>query len=257
MIEKKKILCKLCLLKKEASEFPLSYLSTSGRRCQSCMSIVRRYERLKEGEAMPIRNLEHEQWRDIPGLEGKYAASDLGRIKSYELAFKKVLKGVEHLCTRKERIMSGYKHVSGYRMTEFFKNSSRETRLTHRLIAFTWCENPHNKPHVNHINGIKHDNRASNLEWVTNHENILHASRMGFLRGRMSEEQKAEVTKRIVALKERKVGRISRDGEILEVFHSCAEADRHFNLATGAVSQMCRGNYKSKNKNLVFSYLPQ
>lgn len=45
-------------------------------------------------------------------------------------------------------------------------------RLMHRVVATCWVENPTNAKHVHHINGIRNDNRADNLQWINPKEHI-------------------------------------------------------------------------------------
>ncbi len=64
---------------------------------------------------------------------------------------------------------------NGYYTTSF----SGKSYAIHRLIAEKYIPNPENKRTVNHINGIKTDNRVSNLEWNTYQENNQHAHATG------------------------------------------------------------------------------
>lgn len=49
----------------------------------------------------------------------------------------------------------------------------------HRIVALAHIPNPDNKPLINHINGVRDDNRSVNLEWATNADNIKHSWNIG------------------------------------------------------------------------------
>lgn len=104
-----------------------------------------------------------ERWKIIEEFP-KYLISNKGNIKVLE--------------TLENRVS----HInSGYELIVFVVEEKRYSRLVHRLVAKAFIPNEYDKPCVNHINGIKTDNRVENLEWATYKENIDHAIKIGLI----------------------------------------------------------------------------
>jgi hypothetical protein len=105
-----------------------------------------------------------EIWKDIEGFEGIYQASSFGNIKSLKRGGKLY-----------DRILKPAINHSGYYIVVLCKNGIMYAKILHRIIAKTFIPNPLNKPTVNHINGIKTDNRIENFEWATRKEQSIHS----------------------------------------------------------------------------------
>ena len=110
-----------------------------------------------------------EKWKEIPGYDGDYQVSNLGRIRS----FKKWNDG------RKSRILKPSTNSYGYHFVMLSKNGKQTPKTIHRLIAKAFIPNPKNKRTINHKNGDKADNKIENLEWATYSENHKHAFKNG------------------------------------------------------------------------------
>lgn len=107
-----------------------------------------------------MENYLDEIWRDLkPKYGGKYEVSNYGRLRFKETAL-----------IRKETL-----DRKGYVSQIIFINGKATPVRMHRAVAYAFIPNPLNKPHINHINGIRNDNRVENLEWCTPKENSVHA----------------------------------------------------------------------------------
>jgi hypothetical protein len=118
-----------------------------------------------------------EIWKDIEGYEGYYQISNLGRVKSLS----RIINSVKTTYNSKEIILRNGIASNGYEFAILCVNYKKVKISIHRFVAIYFIENPKNKPCVNHINGIKTDNKVENLEWVTYSENSYHAVRTGLL----------------------------------------------------------------------------
>ena len=133
--------------------------------------MVLKSKSMTEYTAHKGRTMDNEIWKPIVGYEEYYEVSNLGRVKR--------VKGGDG--TRLEKILKGARYATGYIMVGLCANSKQKNCSIHRLVAMAFLPNPENKPCVNHINGVKTDNRVENLEWSTYQENNQHAWRTGLI----------------------------------------------------------------------------
>ena len=103
-----------------------------------------------------------EEWKAIPGFDGKYLVSNMGRVLNVNNGLKKPY------VTKK-----GYLKVGLSNGRDHY-----EKRRVHRLVAEAFLPNPDGLPEVNHKDLNKTNNVVTNLEWVTGEENRRHYMEM-------------------------------------------------------------------------------
>jgi hypothetical protein len=132
----------------------------------------------------------------------------------------------------------GYKQIN----LTVAKNKLK-TFLVHRLVAITYIDNPENKAEVNHINGIKTDNRIENLEWVTHSENQKHAYATGLQVSTDKQKAAISIIGAITAIKykSRAVINISTGNK----YYSTHEASRQTGISQTTISKHARGIVKN------------
>lgn len=202
-----------------------------------------------------------EIWKDIPGYNGRYQVSDIGRIKSIR--------------NGNERILSGsLVKRTGYISFSLCKDGEIKKFSAHRIVAEAFIPNVDNKPEVDHINTIRHDNRAENLRWVTRKENInnpisLERLRIAFtgknsphygkkrskeIKRKISESLKSSplIHGRIGVLckNSRPVYQYDLKGNFIAVYAGQAEAARMTGIKQSDISLVCNGK-----SNIAGGYL--
>ena len=112
-----------------------------------------------------------EIWLPVPGYEGLYDVSNFGRVRSYHnFGFK-----------RREipKMITPSKERYGYLQLTLCNNAVHKQIKVHQIVAMAFLPPNPGGMQIDHINGIKTDNRAENLEWVTPKENTLRSVEMG------------------------------------------------------------------------------
>lgn len=191
-----------------------------------------------------------EEWRDIPGYEGYYQVSNIGRIKSLDRWIKRS-DGKMHF--ERSRIMALSKSSNGYLQVNLRKNGTFKRFNVHRLVALAFIPNPYNLPQVNHKDENKQNNCVENLEWCTVKYNMEYSDviKKGVEAAKIKQTWKK--AQRLGAEITRKPVEVYKDGELIGIFESQSEAARQLNLTLQGISQVLRGVY-NKHKGYTFKY---
>lgn len=128
--------------------------------------------------------------RPIPGFEGLYSVSEDGRVFSEA----RVVQRKSRPMTVQARQLRTAKHTAGYLTVNLHRGEKQIAFLVHRAVALAWLPSPSDDGlfaglEVNHKDGCKTNNHASNLEWCTPSANKIHARRNGLVT--TSEAQRA------------------------------------------------------------------
>jgi hypothetical protein len=174
-----------------------------------------------------IENLPNETFKDIPGYEGYYQISNLGRIKSVNrIVYTEKRNGLTR--TVKERILKQKIDKKKYATVHLLKNSKDKFIKIHRLVMLAF--KGESKLEVNHIDGNKQNNRLDNLEYCTRSENIKHA---------YDNELKNNNSQKV------KVKQFDKQGNFIKEYNSIAEAVKLLKVHQSGISNCLSGVYKS------------
>ena len=174
-----------------------------------------------------------EIWKDIPEFEGKYQASNLGRIKSLE-RYVETYNGKNH-CKKhiKEKILSSCKRKNGYLAVGLSKNGKTKTFLIHILVMRTF--NGYSNLEIDHRDCNKQNNCLSNLEYVTQQENTIRAWENN-----------------LISRKENKIDQYDLSDNFIKTWFNCGDIEKELNLDHSNIIKCCKnkrnqcGNYKWK-----------
>lgn len=169
-----------------------------------------------------------EVWKDIPGYEGLYQVSNLGKIR------------------RDGRVKKPHMDRGGYLTIWLSKHSKMKCLKIHRLVAIAFIPNPEGKKTVNHIDGNKQNNCVHNLEWATHSENIIHANNTGLRKVTDAQRLAASRNGRKTCDKNRPRKRVFcvKDG-IRKEFVSAHDGARYVDGGASAIIRCCKGKKKT------------
>lgn len=166
-----------------------------------------------------------EIFKDIPGYEWLYQASNLGSIKSLKWWRRN---------TWKEKILNKYKDTKWYLFVILFNNWNKKHRLIHRLICITFLGNNEDKE-VNHKNWIKDDNNLNNLEWMTRSENQKHSHRFIWNKTHFQTNNPSKWKFWILNPKSKKVNQYDRQWNFIKTWDCIKDVKRKLWISSASI----------------------
>jgi hypothetical protein len=192
---------------------------------------------------MTERLPDHVELRPIPGYERYYAAAADGRIRSHSRCI--VGPGGRTRRTVGKWLKPGF-DPHGYTSVRLFRDGGVTQLLVHRLVAMAWLPPPGpGQDQVNHKDRNRSNNCASNLEWCTASENMLH----GWQGRRMTD--KARATLQRAAPLKRKL----TDEQVLSIRTRVAAGELKSKLA--AEMRVCAATITHVVSGRNYSHIPQ
>lgn len=176
----------------------------------------------------------YEDWNFWENVRTTYdIPNDLKMIEGYDSEWKDIACYPDYEVSvygevyskRKQEVLIPQTNIHGYRFVTLYNENGPKMHTVHRLVANAFIPNPENKPQVNHEDGIKSNNRVTNLIWATNGENEKHAFEHGLKHP--SGQKKV---------------RIIETGEVFDSLHECA---RQLGGNFKAISNCIRGKSKT------------
>lgn len=117
-----------------------------------------------------------EIWKDIPGYEGYYQVSNMGRVRSLDRWIEQEDPRGNYFRPFPGRIIKPYYSTQGYRYVAISNKKSKGKKASvHILVLRSFIGVCPDKYQCNHINGKRDDNRLENLEYCTRSDNIKHS----------------------------------------------------------------------------------
>lgn len=170
-----------------------------------------------------------EQWKAIPGYEGLYEASTLGKIRSVY---------------RYRRVLKPMISSTGYERVDLFNNKKRKQYFVHRLVAMTFIPNPEGKPIVNHMDESKTNNHVDNLEWVTHIENCNYGTAIKRRTMHTDYSNRHSNANQIKAVS-KPIEQYTKDGEFIQRWESASECSRKTGIPISSIRRSATGERKT------------